>query len=112
MKEIEDYYQIVGTNREAVKIDIFTHTERSEEEKNAFIKEKYEHTIKLVQIKKKNKSPEELEDELKRIEEAYDAIKDASSRYLYDKQVDERKEAEKRKKKLLVCQKKKQHMTY
>lgn len=72
--EEKDLYKIIGTSRRAVEITIEGKA-RSEKEQNLFIKEKVEHTIKLLEIKKN--SPMRSEEERRRIEKQIEEVKHA-----------------------------------
>ena len=72
--EEKDLYKIIGTSRQAVAITIEDKA-RSEKEQNLFIKEKAEHTIKLLEIKKN--SPMRSEEERRRIERQIEEVEHA-----------------------------------
>ncbi len=72
--EEKDLYKIIGTSRQAVAITIEGKA-RSEKEQNLFIKEKAEHTIKLLEIKKN--SPMRSEEERRRIERQIEEVEHA-----------------------------------
>lgn len=88
-----DYYEIIGTTRDAIEWDILHKKSRTIEEQDKFVKEKYEHAIKLLKIRKQmNTSPErlqELNEQEKEIIFAYNQVKSPILRDLYNRKLDE-----------------------
>lgn len=86
-------YDIIGTNQYAIKYDIRTKEERTEEEKDRFIKEKYEHELKRINHKLENcetyEEMQKLERLKKEIAEAYQKIKNPISRDIYNRAIEE-----------------------
>lgn len=72
--EEKDLYKIIGTSRQAVAITLEGKA-RTEKEQDLFIKEKAEHTIKLLEIKKN--SPMRSEEDKKRIEKQIEEVEHA-----------------------------------
>lgn len=69
---MEDYYKRIGTNKQAVDYDI-NRNKRSMGEKIAFVKEKYEYQMQMIENRKKvarNQNDNEKLEELKADEEA------------------------------------------
>lgn len=89
----KDYYEIIGTARDAIGWDIVHKQSRTIEEQDKFVKEKYEHAIKLLKIRKQmNTSPErlqELNEQEKEIIFAYNQVKSPILRDLYNRKLDE-----------------------
>lgn len=95
MKKLIDYYKILGTNREALDYKGMGEKKRTEMEIDEFLREKYEHAIKMNKIKK-NANPkraEELEKEEQLIEYAYEQVSSPIKREMYHKFLEERKRA-------------------
>lgn len=93
---MEDYYKIIGTSREAVYDGILNKGERTDIEKDKFIKEKYNDTIKRLETKKSiTTSPEiikELDEQIQKCRFAYEQIKSPILRDIYNRRTDERKQ--------------------
>lgn len=95
--EEKDLYKIIGTSRQAVAITIEGKA-RSEREQNLFIKEKAEHTIKLLEIKKNSPMRSEgerrsIERQIEEVDHAYNKLRTIELRNTYnailDSQVEE-----------------------
>ena len=78
---MEDYYKVIGTNKQAVDYDI-NRNKRTEEEKLEFIKEKYESQIRIIENRKSiartqnnQEKLEELDRQVEVIMSAYEQIK-------------------------------------
>lgn len=98
-----DYYEMIGTTREAVEWDIVHKQSRTLKEQDKFIREKYEHAMKLLKIRKqKNLSSEKLQKLNKQEKEiifAYSQVKSPILRDLYNQklyEIENKKEEKRR----------------
>lgn len=98
MKE-RDLYKIIGTSRQAVRINI-NGKARTEKEQDIFVQEKADHTIKLLEIKKNSpmcseKEKKMIEKQIKEVQYAFNQLKSLNVRNAYneilDSQVTKRK---------------------
>lgn len=92
---MKDYYKMIGTSREAVWHVNLNGRRRPENEIDAFIKEKYEDSIKSIERKKQfatsQEKVEELNQEAEQIIFAYEQIKSPILREIYNKRFDDEK---------------------
>lgn len=72
--EENDLYKMIGTSRQAVTITLEGKA-RSEKEQDIFVKEKAEHAIRLLEVKKN--APMQSEENKKSIEEQIEKVKEA-----------------------------------
>lgn len=86
-------YEIIGTSRQAVEIDI-SGKKRWTIEQDAFIKDKAEHILKILEIRYKGPNrnkieKEQIQEEASEIRKAYEQIKTSEAREIYNSILEE-----------------------
>ena len=92
---MKNFYEIIGTNYEAIYSKNTRGKDYTDIEIDNFLKEKYEHIIKLIETKISIANSEdrisELEEQKKEIIFAYEQIKSPIQREIYNKILDHEK---------------------
>lgn len=90
-----DNYEIIGTTRNAVEIDVQRKRARNLEEQNKFVKNKFNKMLEMLQYAKNmNTSPEkiqQIEEQIERVKKAYEEIESPILRVLYNRKLDNNK---------------------
>lgn len=86
-------YEIIGTSRQAVEIDI-SGKKRGTIEQDAFIKDKAEHILKILEIRYKGPNrnkieKEQIQEEASEIRKAYEQIRTSEAREIYNSILEE-----------------------
>ena len=91
---IKNPYELIGTNRDAIERDLQGNS-RTEQEKDQFILEKYEHTIRMLDIKLgipnlTDAARKVIEMQKQEVTKSFDLIKNTVGREMFDKNLSER----------------------